>query len=596
MDYYGFYTGQEFTAYAYLGAHLEAGGTVFRTFAPSASRVSVIGEFNGWKETPMKKVYDGNFWECHIENAAQGMQYKYRIYNSHGTYLDHCDPYGFYAELRPGTASVIYGLSEDGFHDATYRKQRKSGRKLPMNLYEIHAGSWKKPEGQPERWYSYRELADLLIPYLLENHYNFVELMPLNEYPCDESWGYQATGFFSPTARYGTPDDLRYFVDQCHGAGIGVILDFVPVHFAVNDYALWNYDGTPIYEYPHRDVGVNEWGSCNFMHSRGEVRSFLQSAAYYWLKEFHFDGLRVDAVSNLIYWQGRPERGENQLAIQFIRTLNKGLKERIPSAILIAEDSSAYRGVTAPVEAGGLGFDYKWDLGWMNDTLSYFQTPPADRLRQSHKITFSMDYFYNEAYLLPLSHDEVVHGKAAIVQKMHGADLERKFAQARALYMYLFAHPGKKLNFMGNGLGHLREWDEAREMDWDLLRFPRHDAFFHFMRELNGLYLDNPAFYEKDYERDGFQWIDCQNRTNAVFAFLRRAKRQTILAVCNFGETDIQNYELKVPGMGQARLLLYSEWERFGGTVKEAAQEYPVEQSVVKVDMKGFSGMYMVIE
>lgn len=362
MDFYGFYTGQEFEAYDYLGAHLEENGVVFRTFAPSALRISVMGDFNQWQETPMKKIYDGNFWECHVENADQGMKYKYRIYDQNGNFLDHCDPYAFYSDLRPETSSIIYGLSNYNFSDKSYLSQQQNTEHQPLNIYEIHTGSWKKPENNGESFYSYRELADLLIPYLIENHYNCVELMPLNEYPCDESWGYQATGFFSTTSRYGTPDDLRYFIDKCHAKNIGVILDFVPVHFAVNDYALLRYDGTSLYEYPHSDVGVNEWGSCNFMHSRGEVRSFLQSSAYYWLKEFHFDGLRVDAVSNLIYWQGIKERGENQAAICFIQTMNAGLKKRCPNAILIAEDSSVYPGVTTAVKDGGLGFDYKWEM------------------------------------------------------------------------------------------------------------------------------------------------------------------------------------------------------------------------------------------
>ena len=390
MDYYNFYTGQEFEAYTYLGAHIkEQGDVVFRTFAPNALRISVIGDFNHWQETPMKKIYDGNFWECHIDNALQGMKYKYRIYDRNGNFLDHCDPYGFYADLRPEASSIIYGLSNYRFSDKKYLNRRKSTEQRPVNIYEIHAGSWKKPEDHERPFYSYRELADLLIPYLTENHYNFAELMPLHEYPCDESWGYQATGFFSPTSRYGTPDDLRYFIDRCHEENIGVILDFVPVHFAVNDYGFLKYDGTALYEYPHSDIGINEWGSCNFMHSRGEVRSFLQSSAYYWLKEFHFDGLRIDAVSNLIYWQGDKERGENPSAIRFIQTMNAGLKKRCPEGILIAEDSTVYPGVTATVAEGGLGFDYKWDLGWMNDTLSYMQTAPAERRKQHDKYILS---------------------------------------------------------------------------------------------------------------------------------------------------------------------------------------------------------------
>ena len=307
----------------------------------------------------------------------------------------------------------------------------------------------KKPE---EGFFTYRELADQLVPYLAERGYNFLELLPLCEHPCDQSWGYQATGYFSPTSRYGTPQDLRALIQACHRAGIGVLLDFVPVHFAVNDYALWRFDGTSLFEYPHSAVGYSEWGSCNFMHSRGEVRSFLLSAAHYWMKEFHFDGLRIDAVRNLLYWQGDEGRGVNQSGVQFLKDLNRGLGERFPQAVL-AEDSSQYPGVTAPVDQGGLGFTYKWDLGWMHDTLSYSEIArPQERLAHPEKLTFSLHYFYKERYLLPLSHDEVVHGKATILQKMNGDSQEDKFAQVRLLYLAMFAHPGKKLNFMGNEL------------------------------------------------------------------------------------------------------------------------------------------------
>ena len=365
MDFYNFYTGKEFEAYQYLGAHVLESGTTFRTFAPAAQRVSVIGEFNGWTETPMNRVHDGNFWECTIDGVGSDLMYKYRIYRQDGSFIDHADPYAFYSEMRPGTASKTYALGGYKFKDAKWQKGCKVGHDKPINIYEMHFGSWKKRGEGQEDWYTYEELAPILIAYLKEYGYNYVEIMPLCEYPCDESWGYQDTGYFSPTARYGKPEELKSFVDQCHQAGIGVILDFVPVHFAVNDYALAEYDGTALYEYPNMAVGRNEWGSCNFMHSRGEVCSFLQSSAYYWLREFHFDGLRMDAVGNLIYWQGDANRGENLAALKFIRTMNQGLKERVPECLLFAEDSTPYQGVTKAVWEGGLGFDYKWDLGWL---------------------------------------------------------------------------------------------------------------------------------------------------------------------------------------------------------------------------------------
>ncbi len=593
MDFYGFYTGEEFEAYTYLGAHFEGDGVVFRTFAPNALKISVIGDCNEWQETPMYKVYDGNFWECRIPGAQPGMRYKYRIYSESGTFMDHSDPYAFYSDMRPESSSILYRLSDYAFHDSPYLKQQRpeSG---PINLYEIHAGSWRRPAGDGKPFYTYRELADLLIPYLTENHYNFVEFMPLNEYPCDESWGYQATGFFSPTSRYGSPDDLRYLIDQCHAAGIGVILDFVSVHFAVNDYALYQYDGSSLYEYPHNDVGINEWGSCNFMHSRGETRSFLQSSAYYWLKEFHFDGLRVDAVSNLIYWQGDPGRGENQASIHFIRNMNAGLKQRCPNALLIAEDSSVYPGVTAPVESGGLGFDYKWDLGWMNDTLSYLQADPAGRRQQPGRLAFSMHYFYNERYILPLSHDEVVHGKASILQKMNGDDYEEKFAQARLLYLYMFTHPGKKLNFMGNELGMFREWDEKRELDWNLLEYPKHRALYEFIRRLNRIYLDYGALSGRDYDPAGFEWLDCGNSPYAVFAFLRKSDRQEILTVLNFDDVDLRGYSVTLPGTRQAVLLLDSRDE---GRIRPegSGEEYSFQEHTLTTTLPRYSGQMFLL-
>ena len=592
MDYYGFYIGEEFQAYKYLGAHLNGNGVTFRTFAPNAVKISVIGEFNGWTETPMNKVYDGNFWECSVASARSGDMYKYRIYKKDGTFTDHCDPYGFYSELRPHTASRVFDLGEYKFSDAKWLSKRGGFENKAVNIYELHFGSWKRKSDEADGWYSYTELADLLIPYLKENGYNYVELMPLNEYPCDESWGYQATGFFSATSRYGNPDGLREFVDKCHNNNIGVIMDFVPVHFAVDDYALWNYDGTALYEYPHSDVGRSEWGSCNFMHSRGEVRSFLQSAAYFWLSEFHFDGLRMDSVRNLIYWQGNRDRGENKTTIEFIQKMNSGLKKRLPDIMLIAEDSSAYRGVTKPVTEGGLGFDFKWDLGWMNDTLDYFRLHPSDRTPCYHKLTFSMMYFYNEKYILPLSHDEVVHGKATIVQKMNG-DYEQKFPQARALYLYMLCHPGKKLNFMGNEIAQFREWDEKREQDWDLLKYPSHDAFHRYIRKLNRIYLENPALYADDYGSEGFEWLDCHSEEKCVYTFLRRSKKQTLLAVFNFSDKAV-DYKLKLDEVSSLELLIDSNEPRFGGEFGETVLP-KIKNGTATFNLTAFSGQLYVI-
>ena len=594
MDFYGFYTGRSFDAYHYLGAHLTGEGAVFRTFAPSAQKISLIGDFSGWEELPMVKVYDGNFWECTVPQAEPGMKYKYRIYRPDGSWLDHCDPYGFFMELRPHNASILQDLSAYSFQDESWLRRRNDGKTRPVNIYEVHLGSWRTNPEDPNGWFHYEEIAQRLIPYVKESGFNYIELMPVSEHPSDASWGYQNTGFFSPTSRYGTPQQLMVLVDRCHQADIGVILDFVPVHFAVDDYALWNYDGTPLYEYPSWDVGRSEWGSCNFMHSRGEVRSFLQ-AAHYWLEEFHFDGLRMDAVRNLLYWQGDEARGTNQGGIQFLRDLNRGLKDRHPTAMLIAEDSSTYPGVTRPVDQGGLGFDYKWDMGWMHDTLSYFQSAPEERPRKYHQLTFSMQYFYNERYLLPFSHDEVVHGKATILQKMNGA-YEKKFPQGRALYLYMFLHPGKKLNFMGSEFGQLREWDESREQDWDLLHYPIHDGFYHFFQALNHLYLEHPALWAEDFRPDGFVWLDCHQEARCLYALERRGGGERLAAVFNFSDQCQADYTLEIPQAQGLTLLLDSDSAPFGGSTQQPVDYLPVTEGQVTLTLPPFSGRLYQIQ
>ncbi len=595
MDFYGFYTGKIFDAYEFLGAHCENGSVVFRTFAPSASKVSVIGEFNGWQEYDMYKVHDGNFWECRIENAEPGMMYKYRIYSNAGYSVEHCDPYGFGMELRPNSASIIRDGNTYSFQDKQWMAKRSDGKNSPLNIYEVHFGSFRKPSDKANEWYNYEEMADIFIPYLKENGYNYLEIMPLNEYPCDESWGYQSTGFFSPTSRYGTADQLKAFVDACHQNGIGVIMDFVPVHFAIDAYGLANYDGTALYEYPHMAVGVSEWGSCNFMHSRGEVRSFLQSSANYWLKEFHMDGLRMDAISRAIYWQGAPERGVNPNAVEFLKYMNAGLKKLHPTALLTAEDSTSYPGVTRPVAEGGLGFDYKWDMGWMNDTLNYFRTAPEYRKENYHKLTFSMMYYYDDRFLLPLSHDEVVHGKATILQKMYG-DYEEKFPQARAFYMYMYAHPGKKLNFMGNEIGQFREWDEKREQDWSLLDYPAHQAFHKFMVDLNHIYATHPALSEKDYDTEGFKWIDCHQEEKCIYALERVSAKERIVAIFNFSNEEQKDYRFQVANAKKLQLLLASDSVMYGGKAKQETANIKPENEEFVLDLMPYSAQYYVIK
>ena len=568
-----FFSGDCFDAYRILGAHPctdpnGAEGWRFAVWAPGATAVEVCGGFDGWERgVPMEKA-DTGVWSAFIPGLAEGDLYKYRVHGADGSTVMRSDPYAFATELRPGTASKLTKL-DFTFDDTAWMERRDKCRNRPLNIYELHAGSWKHKPGttQPDGsdgWYNYEELARELIPWLLEHHFTHVELLPLAEHPFDGSWGYQTTGFFAPTSRYGTPDELVEFVNACHKQGIGVILDFVPVHFAVDAYGLKEFDGTPLYEYPAAAVGQSEWGSCNFMHSRGEIRCFIQSCADYWLRVFHADGLRMDAVSRLIYWQGDPNRGVNGSTLEFLKGMNAGLQQRHPTAILIAEDSTSFPKVTAPVEYGGLGFDYKWDLGWMNDTLDYFKKTSDERRENLGKLTFSMMYAWNEHYILPFSHDENVHGKATIVQKMYG-EYEGKFPQARALYLYMAIHPGKMLDFMGNEFAQLREFDESREQDWMVLKYPNHDAFHRYRRALNEAYLANEAFWSREYDPEAFRWLDCAHPELDACAIWRDGHDGAVLAAFNFGDTELADYTLTLPRAGKLTKLLDTDWQCFGG-------------------------------
>lgn len=567
MNLQKFYMGEIFDAYKYFGAHLIDDGVIFHTYAPNASKISIIGEFSSWQEIPMDKLYQSGIWTGFAPNARAGQMYRYVIYGQNGR-VEHCDPYGFGMELRPGACSIIHDLSQYTFTDDDWMNTRTRGYDKPLNIYELHLGSWKK---NGDEWYTYSEIADELISYLKEHGYNYVEFMPLSEHPFDGSWGYQNTGFFAPTSRYGTPAKLMELIDRLHNAGIGAIMDFVPVHFAVDAYGLKEYDGTALYEYPHRDVGESEWGSYNFMHSRREVACFLQSAANYWLTEYHFDGLRMDAVSRLIYWQGDENRGVNGITLDFLKNMNKGLHQLHPTAILIAEDSTAYPGVTKDIDEGGIGFDYKWDLGWMHDTLEYMKCHPTDRNVMPEKITFSIHYAYNERYILPFSHDEVVHCKKTIIDKINGT-YEEKFPQARLLYLYMMTHPGKKLNFMGNELAMFREWDESREPDWDILEKPEHSSFHKYILELNNVYLNNPALWELDHTYDGFKWVDCKTDNKCVFAYTRTDGNDTVLAVFNFSDREAT---ISIDTAKKYRVLLHTNWEEYGGATPKALTPLP---------------------
>lgn len=533
----------------------------------------------------MTPICGGKFYELFCPDAKENMRYKYRIYKKNVDFTDHSDPYGFGCELRPDVCSVIRSMTYE-FSDDEWLENRTDCKNKPLNIYEVHLGSWRKPKNGGCEWYNYAEIADELIDWVKDNGYNYIEIMPLGEHPCDESWGYQGTGFFAPTSRYGTAVQLMNLVDKCHQKGIGVIMDFVPVHFAVNDYALANYDGTALYEYPSDDVGYNEWGSRNFNHAKGEVQSFLKSAAAYWLDLYHFDGIRVDAVRNLIYWQGDERRGENRNGINFLRTMNTGLKMLFPTAIIAAEDSTAYPNVTKSAENGGLGFDYKWDMGWMNDTLEFFGTSVMYRSRGYHKLTFSMKYFENEQFILPLSHDEVVHGKGSILRKMKGND-EDRFSQARALYLYMYAHSGKKLNFMGNEIGQLSEWNEKNQLDWELLENPENASFNRFIKAINHMYLSCEPLH-LDYEKDNFKWLDCDSEEDCIYAFLRRGNGENIVAMFNFSDWKKSQYTVKIGDCTEVGLLIDTDLEQYGGNSENSG--FSCENGRLTTDLKPFSG------
>ncbi len=567
-----FFVGESFDAYRYLGAHPcgtaeNEQGWLFRIWAPNAQNVELCGDFDSWNGIPMDPA-DTGVWSVVAPSAKEGDLYKFKITGKDGSVIMRSDPYAFASELRPGTASRLTRL-DFTFSDDAWMAARDKCRDLPLNIYEMHTGSWKhRPGGKAkdgsDGWYTYDELARELIPWLLEHHYTHVELLPLAEHPFDGSWGYQTTGYFSVTSRYGTPAQFAAFVDACHRMGIGVLIDFVPVHFATNGDGLARLDGTYLYEYDS-DVGHSEWGTCNFNFYRGEVRTFLNSACAMWMDVYHCDGMRMDAISRAIYWQGDPARGVNEGALNFLRALNHGLNERWPTGIYVAEDSTNYIKVTAPTRYDGIGFDYKWDMGWMHDTLDYFATPFGERPNHYHKITFSMQYFYNELYILALSHDEVVHGKKTIIDKLWGT-YEEKCCQLRTLYFYMFCHPGKKLNFMGNELAHFREWDEKRPLDWDLLQYPFHDSFQRYFSTLSKIYASEPALFAGEYNPACFEWVACESRDEGVYAWLRKGRGQCLLCVMNTQNRSYAAFPLYLTFPCSANELLCSEAEQWGGS------------------------------
>ena len=564
---YDFLMGQTIEAYKYFGAHFvkQDGqeGVVFRVYAPLAKEISVIGEFNSWdpRNHRMNKIDESGVFEIFIPNVKNYQTYKYHILNALGQYVDKQDPFGYFSEMRNGSCSKLFDI--DGFiwHDKKYMSKRDRNFDKPMSIYEVHIGSWLGRDG--DRFLSYEEVADKLIEYVIEHGYTHIEVMPITQYPFDGSWGYQATGFYSVDSRYGNPFQLMSFIDRCHKAGIGVILDYVVVHFATDYFALERFDGSTLYEY-NGENEYSQWGSKLFDLSKDPVRSFLMSGIDYFISYFHFDGVRLDAISNVIYWHGDCSRGENTGAIEFVKRLTGKIHIKHPDVMLIAEDSSAYQGVTKPLEYGGLGFDYKWDLGWMNDTLKYYEKDPIYRKYHHNGITFSMAYFYSENFLLPLSHDEVVHGKGTIINKLWG-NYEQKFAQLRNLYTYMWSHPGKKLNFMGNELASFDEWSEEKSLPWNLLSYPKHDSILRMVRDLNLIYKSEKAMYMEEYNPAHFQWLMADNTAQSIFAFRRTYGDETLVFIFNMTPNYYEYINIGVPFEGEYVEIFNSDKDVYSG-------------------------------
>jgi len=581
-----FHDGSYFKSYEIFGAKIittdERNGVAFTVWVPHARNVSVVGDFNAWNGSKhgMTKLNDEGIWHLFIPGLKAGDSYKYEILTAGGELRLKADPYANYAEIRPQTASIVYPLAGYKWQDSKWQRaqKKKDWQKSALNIYELHLSSWKKKDvkDSPERYdendiqsfYSYRELADLLIPYLKDHKFTHVEVMPLVEHPYDRSWGYQGTGYFSATSRYGTPHDLMYFVDQCHQAGIGVIMDWVPGHFCKDDHGLYFFDGEPTYDYTRLSVRENlVWGTANFDLGKKEVQSFLISNALFWLDYFHIDGFRVDAVANIIYWEPNGIHQENDLGVSFLQKMNETIHANYPEALIFAEDSTDYPCVTAPVSEGGLGFTYKWNMGWMNDVLEYMETDHSARKHHHNKMTFSMLYAYSENYLLPLSHDEVVHGKKSLLNKMPG-DYWQKFAGLRLLYGYMYTHPGKKLLFMGGEFGQFDEWKDMEQLDWMLLDYELHAKMNTFTKDLFAFYKRSKPLWQQDHHPDGFHWIDADNNEQSIFSFIRKSDNNDdfLVIVCNFTPETYHKYKIGVPEHDRYREVLNSDAKLYGGS------------------------------
>lgn len=579
IDSYLFREGTHTRLHKWLGGHIESGGARFAVWAPNAEAVSVIGDWNGWNadaDALAPSGSDDGVWIGSVRGPRVGQAYKYRIVGANGFVAEKADPLAAAAEHPPATASRLT-VSEHVWNDAAWLKARASlnARRGPMSIYELHPGSWKRQDGN---FLSYRELAHAVSAYAIEMGFTHIELMPITEHPFYGSWGYQTTGYFAPTARYGTPDDLKYFVDHLHDQGLSIILDWVPSHFPTDAHGLQYFDGTHLFEHADPRQGFHpEWNSSIFNLGRHEVRSFLLSSALYWLDEFHFDALRVDGVASMLYLDYARKAGEwvpnihggreNLEAVSFLQALNQAVHWEFPGVLMIAEESTAWPQVTGPVDQGGLGFDFKWNMGWMHDTLEYFHTDPIYRRYEQNKLTFSLVYAFSERFVLPLSHDEVVHGKGSLLGKMPG-DAWQQFANLRALYAYMWAHPGKKMLFMGCEFAQGPEWNHDSALRWDQLEIPAHRGVQSLVRDLNRLHRDEPALHQLDDEPGGFEWIASDDAGASVIAFLRKPADDgtPVMVVCNLTPVPRENYQLGVPRAGYWRELLNSDATVYGGS------------------------------
>ena len=577
-----FHTGDSVRAYDFLGAHLvnrnDKNGVVFRVWAPTARSVSVAGDFNNWNNEANYMYNIGyGVWEVFVEGVKEFCTYKYCIESEYGDRLMKADPYAFHAQTRPGQASVVYDIESYSWNDSEWFNKRKENNisSSPMNIYEIHAGSWRKyPDGN---FFNYQKLADELIPYLKEMHYTHVQLMPIMEYPYDGSWGFQTTGYYAPTSRYGTPSDFMAFVDKLHGEGIGVILDWVPSNFPTDDFGLARFDGSPLYESNDPKTSKRDsWGTCLFNYARFEVTSFLVSCAMFWLDKYHIDGLRIGALSSMLYldygktegeWEPNKFGGKENLdAVDFVKRLNTAVHMYHPDVMMFAEENTSWPKLTHKIEDGGLGFDFKWNMGWMNDMLHYMSLNSMWRPFNHDSLTFSFYYAFSEKFLLPISHDEVSHGKGSLIKQMPGK-YDEQFAGVRAFITYMYAHPGKKLVFMGTEIGQFDEWNHEEAIQWDLLEFEKHKKLRTFFKELNKFYLDCKPLYELDTVWKGFDWIHHDDYTNSVIAFKRTDKNgDEIVSVCNFQPIRRDEYCIGVPKYGFYDEVFNSDEERFGGS------------------------------